>query len=51
MPPAGFEPALPENHERDTPGAVTGDQALPELNRKRVLDRVKAYQARWSDSE
>jgi hypothetical protein len=36
MPPAGFEPALRESVEGDTPGAVTGKETLPEALRMKL---------------
>jgi hypothetical protein len=40
MPPAGFEPALPENREDETVGTVTGGPTLPEVLRAK-LDELK----------
>ena len=40
MPPAGFEPALPENRESERDGTVTGGATLPEVLRVK-LDELR----------
>ena len=36
VPPAGFEPALPENRETETGGTVTGGSTLPDVLRAKL---------------